>query len=150
MVSTGAGGEGQNFQFCHNVVNYDLPWNPMRVEQKIGRVHRIGQTNDVNIYSYAIEGTIEAYILELLYEKILLFTMTLGELDLIFEDFSESSSTKTWFKEFMTSKNELEIYNKFSVLGKNLSEQKTSAEVCNSFSNEVFSNFDLSPLREEN
>ena len=150
MVSTGAGGEGQNFQFCHNVVNYDLPWNPMRVEQKIGRVHRIGQTNDVNIYSYAIEGTIEAYILELLYEKILLFTMTLGELDLIFEDFSESSSTKTWFKEFMTSKNELEIYNKFSVLGKNLSEQKTSAEVCNSFSKEVFSNFDLSPLRKEN
>ena len=150
MVSTGAGGEGQNFQFCHNVVNYDLPWNPMRVEQKIGRVHRIGQTSDVNIYNYAIEGTIEAYILELLYEKIQLFTMTLGELDLIFEDFSESGSTQTWFKEFMTSKNDSEIQNKFSVLGENLSNQKTSAEVCNTFSKDVFDNFDLSPLKEEN
>ena len=122
----------------------------MRVEQKIGRVHRIGQTSDVNIYNYAIEGTIEAYILELLYEKIQLFTMTLGELDLIFEDFSESGSTQTWFKEFMTSKNDSEIQNKFSVLGENLSNQKTSAEVCNTFSKDVFDNFDLSPLKEEN
>ena len=149
MVSTGAGGEGQNFQFCHNVVNYDLPWNPMKVEQKIGRVHRIGQTNDVNIYNYAIKGTIEAYILELLYEKIQLFTMTLGELDLIFEDFSESGSTQTWFKEFMNSKSDSEIQNKFSVLGENLSEQKSSAEVCNTFSKDVFKNFDLSPLKKE-
>ena len=53
MISTSAGGYGQNFQFCSNVVNYDLPWNPMKVEQRIGRVHRLGQKNDVNIFNIA-------------------------------------------------------------------------------------------------
>ena len=148
MVSTGAGGEGQNFQFCHNVVNYDLPWNPMRVEQKIGRVHRIGQTNDVNIYNYAIRGTIESYILELLYEKIHLFTMVLGEMDLIFEDFEEYSS-QTWFEEFINSKNESEIKNRFSSLGNNLKNQKEVAEVVKNFSNTVFQNFNLSAINKD-
>ena len=148
MVSTGAGGEGQNFQFCHNVVNYDLPWNPMKVEQKIGRVHRIGQTSDVNIYNYAIHGTIEAYILELLYEKIQLFTMVLGEMDLIFED-SEDNSSQTWFKEFMDSKSESEIKNKFSSLGDSLKNQKEVAEVVKNFSSDVFQNFNLSAIKGE-
>lgn len=145
MVSTGAGGEGQNFQFCHNIVNYDLPWNPMKVEQKIGRVHRIGQTHDVNIYNYAISGTIESYILELLYEKIQLFNMVLGEMDLIFED-SEKNSSQTWFKEFMSSKDETEIKNKFSSLGNDLKEQKGVAEVCHNFAKDVFENFNLSAI----
>ena len=108
MVSTGAGGEGQNFQFCHNIVNYDLPWNPMRIEQRIGRVHRIGQTEDVNIYNYALKGTIEAYILELLFTKIQLFNMALGELDLMFEDSVSGGLQETWFKEYMTKTDEAE------------------------------------------
>lgn len=83
LVSTESGGEGLNFQFCHHVINYDLPWNPMRVEQRIGRVHRLGQTQDVHIYNLATTGTIEEKILKLLYEKINMFTMVIGELDTI-------------------------------------------------------------------
>ena len=120
----------------------------MKVEQKIGRVHRIGQTSDVNIYNYAIHGTIEAYILELLYEKIQLFTMVLGEMDLIFED-SEDNSSQTWFKEFMDSKSESEIKNKFSSLGDSLKNQKEVAEVVKNFSSDVFQNFNLSAIKGE-
>ena len=145
MVSTGAGGEGQNFQFCHNIVNYDLPWNPMRIEQKIGRVHRIGQTSDVQIYNYAVKDTIEAYILELLYTKIELFTMTLGELDLMFEDSASEGLSKTWFKEYMTATDTTEIQNKFTSLGDGWKERKqVTLDAVNNFNRSVFDNFDLS------
>src|SRR5690606_6819891 len=59
MVATEAGGEGINLQFCRHIINYDMPWNPMRVEQRIGRVHRLGQIRDVHIYNFATENTIE-------------------------------------------------------------------------------------------
>ncbi len=83
LVSTEAGGEGQNLQFAHIVVNYDLPWNPMKVEQRIGRVHRIGQERDVLIYNLVTEDTIEEYVLHLLDHKIGLFRDVLGDLDAI-------------------------------------------------------------------
>jgi SNF2 family DNA or RNA helicase len=81
LIATEAGGEGINLQFCHHVINYDLPWNPMRLEQRIGRVHRLGQTNDVYIYNFAVKDTVEEHILKLLYEKIHLFERVIGELD---------------------------------------------------------------------
>ncbi len=81
FIATEAGGEGINLQFCHHIINFDLPWNPMRLEQRIGRVHRLGQENDVHIYNFAIKDTIEEHILKLLYEKIHLFERVVGELD---------------------------------------------------------------------
>ncbi|MGM8213485.1 DEAD/DEAH box helicase [Virgibacillus sp. W0430] len=86
LIATEAGGEGINLQFCNNLINYDLPWNPMRLEQRIGRVHRFGQRNDVNIYNLAINGTIEEHIMKLLYEKIGLFEKVIGQLDHILEE----------------------------------------------------------------
>jgi SNF2 family DNA or RNA helicase len=86
MVATEAGGEGINLQFCHHIINYDMPWNPMRVEQRIGRVHRLGQTNDVYIYNLATIGTIEEHIIWLLQEKIQLFETVIGELETILEN----------------------------------------------------------------
>ncbi len=83
LVSTEAGGQGINLQFCHVVVNFDLPWNPMRIEQRIGRVHRIGQTRTVEIYNLFAVQTVEADILRLLHEKIDLFRTVIGELDVI-------------------------------------------------------------------
>jgi len=56
--------EGRNLQFCNILVNLDLPWNPMRVEQRIGRVHRIGQKRDVFIFNMALKDTVEEYVLE--------------------------------------------------------------------------------------
>ncbi|WP_374988462.1 SNF2-related protein [Priestia megaterium] len=81
FIATEAGGEGINLQFCHHIINYDLPWNPMRLEQRIGRVHRLGQKHDVHIYNLAIQHTVEEHILKLLYEKINLFERVVGELD---------------------------------------------------------------------
>lgn len=88
LIATEAGGEGINLQFCNQVINYDMPWNPMRVEQRIGRVHRLGQKRDVHIYNLSTVGTIEEHILNLLYEKIDLFEMVIGELDDIVERLS--------------------------------------------------------------
>ncbi|MDM5298714.1 SNF2-related protein [Bacillus pumilus] len=81
LIATEAGGEGINLQFCNQIINYDLPWNPMRLEQRIGRVHRLGQERDVHIYNMATNGTVEEHILKLLYDKIQLFENVIGELD---------------------------------------------------------------------
>ncbi|WP_010096964.1 DEAD/DEAH box helicase [Ornithinibacillus scapharcae] len=81
LIATEAGGEGINLQFCHYMINYDLPWNPMRLEQRIGRIHRYGQENDVYIYNFAIRNTLEEHIMKLLYEKIALFEKVIGHLD---------------------------------------------------------------------
>lgn len=81
LIATEAGGEGINLQFCNTIINYDLPWNPMRLEQRIGRIHRYGQDRDVHIYNFAIEQTIEEQIMTLLYDKINLFENVIGQLD---------------------------------------------------------------------
>lgn len=81
LIATEAGGEGRNFQFAHVMVNYDLPWNPMKVEQRIGRLDRIGQKQDVIIYNLACEGTIEERILDVLHKRIRLFEESVGSLD---------------------------------------------------------------------
>ncbi|MBM7569684.1 DEAD/DEAH box helicase [Aquibacillus albus] len=86
LIATEAGGEGINLQFCNNMINYDLPWNPMRLEQRIGRIHRFGQEEDVNIYNFAIKNTMEEHVLNLLYEKIQLFERVIGNLDAILAD----------------------------------------------------------------
>ncbi len=87
LIATRAGSEGRNLQFCNVLVNYDLPWNPMVVEQRIGRLHRIGQKREVHIVNLAAAGTIESYILQLLDRKIKLFELVVGELDLILGEF---------------------------------------------------------------
>ncbi len=95
LLTTEIGGEGRNLQFCHQMLNYDLPWNPMKIEQRIGRIHRIGQEHEVNIYNLCAEGSIEEYILEILDKKINMFEMVIGEIDMILgrlqkeKDFSE-------------------------------------------------------------
>lgn len=81
LISTEAGGEGRNFQFCHVLINYDLPWNPMRIEQRIGRLDRIGQKQPVTIINFAISGTIEERVLEVVSERIRVFEETIGGLD---------------------------------------------------------------------
>ena len=86
LLSTEAGGEGRNFQFCHLLVNYDLPWNPMRVEQRIGRVDRIGQLNTVQVFNFWVRGTVEERVLNVLERRINVFEETVGGLDPILGD----------------------------------------------------------------
>ena len=70
LISTDAGGEGLNLQFANIVINYDLPWNPMKIEQRIGRVDRIGQSQDVYIYNFIIAETIENRVRSVLEDKL--------------------------------------------------------------------------------
>jgi len=83
LLSTGAGGEGRNLQFADTIVNFDLPWNPMRIEQRVGRVHRIGQDHDVFVFNYCQTGTVEEQILRVLHDKINMFELVVGEMDAI-------------------------------------------------------------------
>jgi superfamily II DNA or RNA helicase len=70
LISTDAGGEGLNLQFCHVVINYDIPWNPMRLEQRIGRVDRIGQAHTVRAVNFVFEGSVEHRVREVLEQKL--------------------------------------------------------------------------------
>ncbi|HHW14736.1 MAG TPA: DEAD/DEAH box helicase, partial [Firmicutes bacterium] len=85
LIATEAGAEGHNLQFCHELINFDLPWNPMRLEQRIGRLHRLGQRERVEVVNLVTEGTIEARVLEILGAKLELCETVLGELDLILD-----------------------------------------------------------------
>ncbi|WP_277458381.1 MULTISPECIES: helicase-related protein [Methylococcus] len=78
LVSTDAGGEGLNLQFCHVVVNFDMPWNPMRLEQRIGRVDRIGQPHVVRAINFVLEGTVEHRVREVLEEKLAVIAQEFG------------------------------------------------------------------------
>ncbi len=79
MVATEAAGEGINLQFCHLMVNYDIPWNPNRLEQRMGRIHRIGQTDDVHIFNLVASNTREGYVLSVLLKKMENMGVALGD-----------------------------------------------------------------------
>ena len=78
LVSTDAGGEGLNLQFCHVVVNYDIPWNPMKLEQRIGRVDRIGQDHAVRAVNFVVRDTVEHRVREVLEEKLAVILAEFG------------------------------------------------------------------------
>ena len=78
FISTDAGGEGLNLQFANIVINYDLPWNPMKIEQRCGRVDRIGQKRDVHIYNFSIEDTVENRVKTVLEEKLSVILKEMG------------------------------------------------------------------------
>jgi SNF2 family DNA or RNA helicase len=83
LLSTEAAGEGRNLQFCHVMINFDLPWNPQRIEQRVGRIHRVGQTRRVEIFNLSAEGTIEDYLLDILDRKLNMFELVIGEMEMI-------------------------------------------------------------------
>lgn len=78
LISTDAGGEGLNLQFCHVIVNFDMPWNPMRLEQRIGRVDRIGQPHVVRAINFVLEDTVEHRVREVLEEKLAVIAQEFG------------------------------------------------------------------------
>ncbi len=78
LISTDAGGEGLNLQFCHIIVNFDMPWNPMRIEQRIGRVDRIGQKHVVRALNFVLEDTVEHRVRQVLEEKLAVIAEEFG------------------------------------------------------------------------
>src|SRR5216117_545689 len=126
LIATRAGSEGRNLQFCNVLVNYDLPWNPMVVEQRIGRLHRIGQTREVHIVNLAAAGTIESYILQLLDQKIKLFELVVGELDLILGEFGGAQEFEGRLaKEWLAAESEEDFARRVETMGVEI--EKSSA-----------------------
>jgi len=120
LISTDTGAEGLNFQFCANLINYDLPWNPMSVEQRIGRLDRIGQKKDMNIYSLATKDTMEERVVDLIINKMCCIGLVIGELPIILFNLGLDSQAKggvakieeMLMNTFINSKNNLEKFSR--------------------------------------
>lgn len=145
LVATDAMSEGRNLQSCNVLVNYDLPWNPMRVEQRIGRIHRIGQDRDVYIFNLALRGTVEEYVLERLYDKIDLFQKTVGGLSEILSRLQsgERGFEDAVFERLVNADTAVDLQNDFEAMAIDLEEHQELAEKVGAFNSEVFADFDL-------
>ncbi|MGI8903699.1 MAG: DEAD/DEAH box helicase [Solirubrobacteraceae bacterium] len=121
LLSTEAAGEGRNLQFCHAMINFDLPWNPMQIEQRLGRIHRIGQQHDVLLTNLVTRGTLEERLLEVLQVKINLFELVVGELDMILgrvhDDLDFASLV---FGEYVASRDDADFTSRLEVVGDEL------------------------------
>ena len=125
LLATDAGSEGRNLQFCRRVINYDLPWNPMKVEQRIGRVHRMGQTRDVIVTSYTVEGTVEDQLLELLERKLNLFRLVVGEVEMILGKLQLEQHIA---KMFLESRHDADFQRRIERFGEELAALKSEYE----------------------
>jgi SNF2 family DNA or RNA helicase len=104
LLLTHSGTEGRNLQFCHRLVNFDLPWNPMEIEQRIGRLHRLGQRYPVHIYNFVQAGTLQEHLLQVLQEKLNLFELVVGETGLVLgERFSGDEFEEEVFRRWQAS-----------------------------------------------
>lgn len=129
LVSTESGGEGLNFQFCNQIINFDLPWNPMRLEQRIGRVHRLGQARDVHIFNLITKDTIEEHIVYLLHQKINMFESIIGELDTILLNLKLGKTFESAIMEiFLAHEEKEEIRQKLALFGDQILEGRAAIE----------------------
>jgi len=125
LLSTETGSEGRNLQFCHAVCNFDLPWNPMRIEQRVGRLSRIGQARDVYVFNLVAVGTIEDAVLHLLEAKINMFELVVGEIDMILGNWEEERDFEDEVAEQWTAAgDEQEFYRRMEELGERLRQAK--------------------------
>jgi len=95
LLCSESGGEGRNLQFCNTLINFDIPWNPMAIEQRIGRIDRIGQTREVFVFNLATSGTIEDQVLRILDDKINMFELVVGEVGAILGELDEQQDFST-------------------------------------------------------
>jgi SNF2 family DNA or RNA helicase len=121
LLSTEAAGEGRNLQFCRTMVNFDIPWNPMRIEQRVGRIHRVGQTRPVRIYNLSALGTVEDYLLQLLDQKLNMFELVIGEMDMILGHLSDERDFEDLLLDvWVQGQSENELQAGFNQLGERL------------------------------
>ena len=136
LLSSEVGSEGLDMQFCNVVINYDLPWNPMRVEQRIGRIDRIGQRFDkLHIFNLCITGSIEDRIYSRLYTKLGIFENSIGELEPILGDFDKQLN----ISELLTLSDE-EIAKKVDLEELALQRQKAEIKEQNSHIEQLINN----------
>jgi len=121
MLCSETGGEGRNLQFANTLVNYDLPWNPMKIEQRVGRIHRIGQTREVFIFNLCTAGSLEAQLLGLLTEKIRMFELVVGEVGSILGNLEGGEEFETLVLNlWLRSHSDRDLAQSFDALGDSL------------------------------
>ncbi|MGI6132549.1 MAG: DEAD/DEAH box helicase [Bacillota bacterium] len=139
LLSTETGGEGRNMQFCNVMVNYDLPWNPMRIEQRIGRIHRIGQDKEVYVFNLSVDGTLESHILEVLDAKINMFELVIGELDMILGNIQDEEDFEdTVMDMWAGSASEAEAKQAMDELGNRLVQAKAEYQTARDYEDSLF------------
>lgn len=121
LVSTDAGGEGHNLHHCHVLVNFDLPYNPMLIEQRIGRLHRMGQREEVRVYNLCARGTAEERVLDLLDRRLHLFELVVGEMDMVLGNMADERDLEERIVAlYATSRSEEEIASGFDAIAEEL------------------------------
>jgi superfamily II DNA or RNA helicase len=125
LLCSESGGEGRNIQFCNTLINFDIPWNPMAIEQRIGRIDRIGQTREVFVFNLVARGTVDEQVLRLLDEKINMFELVVGEAGAILGELDEERDfadlvLDAWLETTETARAEA-----FDALGRRLDEALT-------------------------
>ncbi len=139
LVATDAAAEGLNLQNCCIMFNYDLHWNPMKIEQRIGRIHRFKQDRDVTVFNLCVKDTIDDYVLHILYQKIDLFTMTVGKMETVLADLKEGSQDiqKTIGEILLRSRSHLDIKKELEKLAEDLNASRTNQELAEEFTEGV-------------
>jgi superfamily II DNA or RNA helicase len=122
LLCTESGGEGRNIQFCNTLINFDVPWNPMAIEQRIGRIDRIGQQRDVFVFNLVTRDTLEEQILHILDEKISMFELVVGEVGAILGGIEEDRDFADLMLDAWLHTTEAGRHQAFDALGSRLSE----------------------------
>ncbi|MCP5099819.1 MAG: DEAD/DEAH box helicase, partial [Chloroflexi bacterium] len=139
LLSTEAAGEGRNLQFCHIMINFDLPWNPQRIEQRVGRIHRVGQANRVEIFNLSAQGTIEDYLLNILDRKLNMFELVIGEMEMILGYLTEDQDFEEMLLEvWLTSEDEAELETGMDELGNRLGQARQKMSKVQAFDETLF------------
>jgi superfamily II DNA/RNA helicase len=127
------------------MVNYDLPWNPMKVEQRIGRIDRIGQEREVHVFNLALAGTVEEHVLEKLFGKIDLFNKSIGGLRDILSRMEKSGGDfeREVFDCLRNADSRVELENNFEEMAVDLEENAEAAEKMDEFNRGVFEGFEF-------
>jgi SNF2 family DNA or RNA helicase len=146
LVSTESAGEGRNLQFCHAMINFDLPWNPMQIEQRLGRIHRIGQTHDVVLTNLVSRGTIEDHILDVLHTKLNLFELVVGELDMVLgrvgEEFMFEDAV---FDAHLSSVDDADLIDRLEKLGSTLVQARAEYADSRAWTDDLVADMDGGP-----
>ena len=129
LLSTDAGAEGQNLQASNCVLNYDLPWNPMRVEQRIGRVHRLTQTRDVHIANLFARDTLDEAVYRLLHDKLAMFELLFGQVVTVLGELggAQESSMEARVLEALYAGSDATMQSRLDQLGAELADARSRA-----------------------
>jgi len=138
LLCTESGGEGRNIQFCNTLINFDVPWNPMAIEQRIGRIDRIGQQREVFVFNLVTRDTVEEQILRLLDEKIAMFELVVGEAEAILGGLEEDRDFADLMLDAWLHATEASREQAFDALGRRLDEAKQHHEGAKALDESLF------------